>query len=157
MSNEKNTLDDLITGILNHGPGVIEYAYVGIDLSDYLERVCNEKLDYPVPKTPDRNAWFIPDSYKNLDIESFLIDKCPEKNRKRLIKELDLFRKNKMIIVLQTMKYIVDTLRQNNIVWGVGRGSSVASYALFLIGVHKIDSVKYNLPLEEFFKGGENG
>ena len=55
------------------------------------------------------------------------------------------------------MKYIIDTLRENNVVWGVGRGSSVASYVLFLLGVHKIDSVKYNLPLEEFFKGGENG
>jgi DNA polymerase III alpha subunit len=50
------------------------------------------------------------------------------------------------------MKYIVDTLRKNQIVWGVGRGSSVASYALYLIGVHKIDSVKYDLPIGEFFK-----
>jgi DNA polymerase III alpha subunit len=55
------------------------------------------------------------------------------------------------------MKYIVDTLRANNIVWGVGRGSSVASYVLHLIGVHKIDSIKYNIPIEEFFKGETNG
>ena len=58
-----------------------------------------------------------------------------------------------MIPVLKTMKFIVDTLKKNNIVWGVGRGSSVASYVLHIIGVHKIDSVKYNLPIEEFFKG----
>ena len=51
------------------------------------------------------------------------------------------------------MKYIVDTLRENKVLWGVGRGSSVSSYVLFLIGIHKIDSVKYNLPIEEFFKG----
>jgi DNA polymerase III alpha subunit len=57
-----------------------------------------------------------------------------------------------MIPVLKTMKYIVDTLRANNIVWGVGRGSSVASYVLHIIGVHKIDSIKYNIPIEEFFK-----
>jgi DNA polymerase III alpha subunit len=55
------------------------------------------------------------------------------------------------------MKYIVDTLRANNIVWGVGRGSSVASYVLHLIGVHKIDSIKYSIPIEEFFKGEING
>jgi DNA polymerase III alpha subunit len=55
------------------------------------------------------------------------------------------------------MKYIVDTLRANNVVWGVGRGSSVASYVLHLIGVHKIDSVKYDIPIEEFFKGEQNG
>ena len=58
-----------------------------------------------------------------------------------------------MIPVLKAMKYIVDTLRANNVVWGVGRGSSVASYVLFIIGVHKIDSVKYKLPINEFFKG----
>ena len=58
-----------------------------------------------------------------------------------------------MIPVLKTMKYVVDTLRANNVVWGVGRGSSVASYVLFIIGVHKIDSVKYKLPINEFFKG----
>jgi DNA polymerase III alpha subunit len=58
-----------------------------------------------------------------------------------------------MYDVLYVMKYIVDTLRANNIVWGVGRGSSVASYVLFIIGVHKIDSVKYKLPINEFFKG----
>jgi DNA polymerase III alpha subunit len=55
------------------------------------------------------------------------------------------------------MKYVVDTLRENNIVWGVGRGSSVASYVLHLIGVHKIDSIKYNIPIEEFFKGEQHG
>jgi len=59
--------------------------------------------------------------------------------------------------VLHVMKYVVDTLRENQIVWGVGRGSSVASYVLYLIGVHKIDSIKYKLPIEEFFKGEQNG
>jgi len=62
-----------------------------------------------------------------------------------------------MYDVLHVMKYIVDTLRANNILWGVGRGSSVASYVLFLIGIHKVDSIKYNLPIEEFFKGDNNG
>jgi DNA polymerase III alpha subunit len=55
------------------------------------------------------------------------------------------------------MVYIIDTLRKNNIVWGVGRGSSVASYVLFLLGVHRVDSVKYDIPLNEFFKGDNNG
>jgi DNA polymerase III alpha subunit len=50
------------------------------------------------------------------------------------------------------MKYVVDTLRANNVVWGVGRGSSVASYVLFIIGVHKIDSVKYDLDWREFLR-----
>ena len=57
-----------------------------------------------------------------------------------------------MIELLHFMKYLVDTLRKNNVVWGVGRGSSVASYILYLIGVHKVDSIKYNLDINEFLK-----
>jgi len=49
-------------------------------------------------------------------------------------------------------KYFVDTMQANNVVWGVGRGSSVASYVLYLIGVHKIDSIKYNLDWQEFLR-----
>jgi DNA polymerase III alpha subunit len=92
-----------------------------------------------------------------MDIEEFLISQCPKENLDRLVQELELYRDNNMLDVLRAMKYLVDTLRTNNIVWGVGRGSSVASYALYLIGVHKIDSIKYNLPIEEFFKGEQNG
>jgi DNA polymerase III alpha subunit len=91
-----------------------------------------------------------------MDIEDFLIQQCPNDNLDRLNQELLLFKNHNMISVLKTMKFIVDTLRANNIVWGVGRGSSVASYALYLMGVHRVDSVKYNLPINEFFKGEYN-
>jgi DNA polymerase III alpha subunit len=57
-----------------------------------------------------------------------------------------------MLDLLRVLKYTVDTLKTNSIVWGVGRGSSVASYVLFLLGVHKIDSVKYNLDWREFLR-----
>jgi DNA polymerase III alpha subunit len=43
-------------------------------------------------------------------------------------------------------------MREHGVVWGVGRGSSVASYVLFLIGIHKIDSLYYDLPIDEFLK-----
>jgi DNA polymerase III alpha subunit len=89
-----------------------------------------------------------------MDIVDWLYHRCPTPEiRERVVEELRLFDKHDMIPVLKTMKYVVDTLRANNVVWGVGRGSSVASYVLFIIGVHKIDSVKYKLPINEFFKG----
>jgi DNA polymerase III alpha subunit len=53
------------------------------------------------------------------------------------------------------LKYIVDTLRDNKIIWGVGRGSSVSSYVLYLLGVHRIDSLKYQLDYREFLRIGE--
>lgn len=128
------------------------------DLTQYIHRLDSEHLDYPRPKSSmDITNWLMPREYKELDIENYLVDLCPKENQDRLTQELDLYRKNRMIPVLQAMKYIVDTLRKHNIVWGVGRGSSVASYALFLLGVHKIDSVKYDLPIGEFFKEKQNG
>jgi DNA polymerase III alpha subunit len=96
--------------------------------------------------------WFMPTEYKTLDIEGFLVDQCPKENYERLIEEIELFRQHNMTDLLRYLKYLVDTMRENKIVWGVGRGSSVASYCLYLIGVHKIDSIKYNLDIKEFLK-----
>jgi len=109
-----------------------------------------ESLDM-FDKTNQEN-WFMPDEYKTMDIEGFLVDQCPKQNYERLVDELVLFRQHNMIPLLRYLKYLVDTMRENNIVWGVGRGSSVASYVLYLIGVHKIDSIKYDLDIKEFLK-----
>lgn len=154
MLTKTNTEDLLIKGILLHGPSILENCLVDIGISkQYLDKINQEYLDYVKPVTSiDTSNWFIPINYQNLDIEEFLVNVCPEQNYSRLIQEIELFKKHNMVPVLRTMKYIVDTLRENNVVWGVGRGSSVASYVLFLLGVHKIDSIKYNLPIEEFFK-----
>ena len=96
--------------------------------------------------------WLMPSEYKTLDIESFLVSVCPKENYQRLIDELQEYRARDMMDLLRWLKYFVDTMRQNKVVWGVGRGSSVASYVLFLIGVHKIDSIKYNLDWQEFLR-----
>lgn len=154
-----NDKENLIKGVMRFGPDILEHCATDLlDLQTYIDRIDQEHLDYPIPSNKiDPSHWFIPNEYKNMDIEGFLVDQCPKENYERLIKELELFRHNDMIPVLKTMKFLVDTLRANNIVWGVGRGSSVASYVLFLIGVHKVDSVKYNLPIDEFFKGEQNG
>jgi DNA polymerase III alpha subunit len=75
-----------------------------------------------------------------------------EVQRRRVDEELELFIQHGMFDLLFYLKYLVDTMRENNIVWGVGRGSSVASYVLYLLGVHKIDSIKYELDIKEFLK-----
>jgi len=159
-TNYTNTVENLIQGVLNHGPDILDNVLIDdySKIENYLNKITAEHLDYPIPKTSvDFDCWFIPEEYKTMDIEQFLVNLCPEENYQRLELEIDLFKKHNMLNVLKTIKYIVDTLRSNKIVWGVGRGSSVASYALYLIGAHKIDSIKYKLPIEEFFKGDQNG
>ena len=100
----------------------------------------------------NQSNWFMPSEYKMLDIEGFLVNVCPKQNYQRLIDELVEFRSRNMLDLLRWLKYFVDTARKNNIVWGVGRGSSVSSYVLYLIGVHKIDPIKYNLDYKEFLR-----
>jgi DNA polymerase III alpha subunit len=99
-----------------------------------------------------QNDWFIPDEYKNMDIEGYLVHVCPKENYQRLIDELTEFRARNMLPLLKVLKYVVDTLKEKKIFWGVGRGSSVASYVLYLLEVHKIDSIKYNLDWREFLR-----
>jgi DNA polymerase III alpha subunit len=154
-----NTIENLIEGVMRHGPEILAKCVSDAEeLAQYQARLNKEFLDYEIPKsTIDTDNWLIPPEYKTMDIEQWLVENCPTYNYDRLLKEITLFQQNGMIPMLQTMKYIVDTLRTNNIVWGVGRGSSVASYVLHLIGVHKIDPIKYDIPIEEFFKGENNG
>ena len=90
------------------------------------------------------NNWHMPEKYYQINVLQWLLERCQnDEERFRVQMEYDLFEKKKFIRVLQFLIYFVDTLRANNIVWGVGRGSSVASFCLFLIGVHKINPLLY--------------
>ena len=66
--------------------------------------------------------------------------------------ELYEFEKRGLNDVLRYVIYLVDTMRKHNIVWGVGRGSSVASYVLYIIGIHRINSIQYELDWQEFLR-----
>jgi len=100
-----------------------------------------------------QDQWFMPEDYKRFDIVNYLLNSCKNQiETDRVLEELELFVQHDMINVLNYLKYLVDVMRENNIVWGVGRGSSVASYCLYLIGIHRIDSIRYNLDIREFLK-----
>lgn len=97
--------------------------------------------------------WFMPEKYKNIDIEKWFLEKdLTETERKRVEKELAVFKKNNCYNFLRFLIYLVDFMRENNIIWGTGRGSSVASYCLYLIGIHRINSIEYDLNFEEFIR-----
>lgn len=116
-------------------------TYLSLDLSI-------EKFDQEM-----QNNWLIPDEYKNMDIAKYILDMCKnDQELQRAGHELILFQEREMFDLLKYLKYLVDTMRKNNIVWGVGRGSSVASFVLFLLGIHKINSLYYDLSIDEFLK-----
>ena len=101
----------------------------------------------------NQSFWSMPEEYSNMDIAKWVLDQCQtQEELQRVGEELLLYQERDLFPLLKQLKYIVDTWRANNIVWGVGRGSSVASYVLYLIGVHRINSLYYDLNIQEFLR-----
>ena len=76
-----------------------------------------------------QNNWKIPESYKNFDIAQYVLDLCAsDAELQRAGQELLMFQEREMFPLLIYLKYLVDTMREHDIVWGVGRGSSVSSF-----------------------------
>lgn len=162
---------DLFKEIYKGNLGLISKSKVecntDIDYLSYVEFITENNLsDWPVPepyfdegRTIEnhdeymQSNWYMPKEYKNFDIQEYIQSLCVTvQEKKRVEEELNLFRKHDMILLLQFLKFLVDKMRENNILWGVGRGSSVASYCLYLLGIHKVDSIKYELNINEFLK-----
>jgi len=146
---------DRLTGMLVE-PGVnLETA------SAYLEQVPNlieclfTDADMTVEEfdAVNQNSWHMPDEYKYMDIAEYILSLCDSDAKlQRCGQELLLFQERNLFDLLRYLKYLVDTLRANRMIWGVGRGSSVASYVLYLLGVHRIDSMFYDLDPTEFLR-----
>ena len=112
---------------------------IGVDVEQYHKQ--------------NQNNWHMPNKYKQLDIAEYLLKLCTtDAELQRVGTELLLYQERDMFDLLRFLVYIVDVMREQDIVWGVGRGSSVASYVLYLIGVHKIDSLYYDLDIAEFLR-----
>jgi len=114
-----------------------------------------------------QSEWLMPEEYTKIDLSEYLIFRVAEELNidpsevwkkkdlpeiKRINEELEAYQTHGLFELLRYMIYLVDFMRENNIVWGVGRGSSVASYVLYLIGVHRINSIQYQLDWREFLR-----
>ena len=100
-----------------------------------------------------QTQWFMPEAYKNLDIAEHIIGLCQtDAELQRVAQELLLYQERNLFDLLRYLKYLVDLMKENRLIWGVGRGSSVASYVLYLLGVHRINSMYYELDPAEFLR-----
>lgn len=128
-------------------------------LSALLDPVPAWQLEQQRTQTPDefhaqqQSLWHMPEQYRALDIAAHVLTLCAtEAELQRCGKELLLYQERGLFDLLRFMVYLVDVMTQNRVIWGVGRGSSVASYVLFKLKVHQIDSMYYNLDVEEFLR-----
>ena len=146
LANSHIQLQEILTDVgIPNTLNLVQFPKVKI----YTEPNCSVE-EYDSLK---QNTWYMPDEYKNMDIAKWVLEQCQgDAELQRAGQELLLFQERDMFPLLQYLKYLVDTMRKHNIVWGVGRGSSVSSFVLYLIGIHKINSLYYDLPIEEFIK-----
>lgn len=106
-----------------------------------------------IPHAQRVQEWLIPEEYKTLDVRQWCLSLCSDDiERARVIHEMRLFDFYGMVPVLQSLVHMVNVFREKKIVWGLGRGSSVASFVLYLIGVHKIHSIRFGLEVEDFLR-----
>lgn len=129
-------------GILENVPEFIQYNELA------LQAMTVEDFDHI-----NQGHWLMPDLYKNLDIAEHVLNLCTsEAALQRVGQELLLYQARDLFDLLRYLKFLVDIMKQNNLIWGVGRGSSVASYVLYLLNVHRVDSLHYNLDIAEFLR-----
>lgn len=101
----------------------------------------------------NQQTWLMPSEYENFDIAEWVLNQCENNEElQRVGAELLIYAERNLLDMLCYLKYLIDTMTENNIVWGVGRGSSVASFVLYKIGVHRINSLYYDLDFNEFMR-----
>ena len=123
-------------------PAMVNYETL-IDQSESLE-----DFDRRLQQT-----WHMPQQYKDMDIAQHILDLCKtDAELQRCGQELLLYQERDLFDLLRFLKYLVDTMIEHQVIWGVGRGSSVASYVLYKLGVHRIDSMFYDLDPGEFLR-----
>ncbi len=103
--------------------------------------------------TINTSNWHMPQEYKDLNIVDFIVGLCKSDDELcRVADELLLFQERNLFDLLRFLKYMVDVFKTHDVVYGIGRGSSTASYVLYLLGVHKVNSIVYELDIREFLK-----
>ena len=124
---------------LEQVPELVEYAFTNMTVEEF--------------DVMKQNSWHMPDEYKHMDIAEYILNLCDSDVKlQRCGQELWVFQDRNLFDLLRYLKDLVDTLQANRMIWGVGRGSSVASYVLYLLGVHRIDSMFYDLDPSEFLR-----
>ena len=127
--------------MLEHVPDFFRY-------DSMVEKMPTEDFDHR-----NQSNWFMPDEYKQIDIAQHVLDLCTtDAELQRCGEELLLYQERNLFDLLRYLKYLVDVMTEKRLIWGVGRGSSVASYVLYKMKVHKIDSMFYELDPREFLR-----
>jgi hypothetical protein len=144
-----------LTGLtVDHTVNLVQLAQVLEDptvlASWKLATECADVASYDLAQ---QSHWHMPEQYQHMDIAQHVLSLCKtDAELQRCGQELLLYQERELFNLLRYLTYLVDVMKENHIIWGVGRGSSVASYVLYLLGVHRINSMFYDLDIHEFLR-----
>lgn len=141
--------------IIDHDVDLERVINMIAEPSAMLQWTFPENSDIAVPDWDhlQQQQWYMPDSYKNTDIAVHVLDLCEtDAELQRCGEELIMYQERGLMDLLRYLRYLVDVMRDNHVIWGVGRGSSVASFVLYKLGVHRINSLHYELDPAEFLR-----
>lgn len=126
------------------------------DIVDPMPKLIQQRMHHlTVPEfhAQQQSCWHMPKEYQTLDIAKHVLSLCnTDAELQRVGEELLLFQEHNLFDLLRYLTYLVDVMKENKIIWGVGRGSSVASYVLYKLGIHRINSMYYDLDPREFLR-----
>jgi len=122
------------------------------DVITFLEK-SEERLTFDEFHEACADEWIFPIIYQQIDVLNWLLDKCKTQEEiDRVNEEYALYEERDLVMLLRLFIFLISYLREKKFVWGVGRGSSVSSYILYLIGVHRVDALKYKLDIKDYLK-----
>jgi hypothetical protein len=126
--------------LVEYVPEFLSQSYTNDQTIEQFHRNCQQR-------------WHMPTEYQQIDIAEHVLGLCEnEAELQRCGHELMLYQERDLFDLLRYLKYLADTMTEHRLIWGVGRGSSVASYVLYKLRIHRIDSLYYNLSPEEFLR-----
>jgi DNA polymerase III alpha subunit len=133
---------------LETAAAILEDVPTFITYDQLVEQLSTEEFDHR-----NQQNWFMPEQYRSMDIAEYVLNLCDsDAELQRCGQELMLYQERDLFDLLRYLKYLVDVMTEHRLIWGVGRGSSVASYVLYKLGVHRIDSLFYDLDPQEFLR-----
>lgn len=149
--NPETSLDNVSVKDPDLYNNAISHFYLDISPLKKYEEIHNLTLnEFDITNTSN---WYMPQEYKDMDIVDYIVGLCKTDDELcRVAEELLLFQERNLFDLLRFLKYMVDIFKINDVVYGIGRGSSTASYVLYLLGVHKVNSIVYDLDIREFLK-----
>lgn len=97
--------------------------------------------------------WMTPEPWASMDLREWCLARCTnQRESQRVDEEMLEFESREMLPVLRHLAYCASIWREHGIVWGVGRGSSVCSLVLYLIGINRINPIEHGLEMDEWLK-----